>query len=223
LFPAVRERDIKLAKLLLSKADIVNGVNAKNQSALHIAVQQDDIEMATFLLAEGANINCKDATGKTPLHLAVEAATKNKKYDMVQFLISKNANPKAKDIFGKSPEDYTKRNEKLLESLQKKVLPGRPSRPRDFTNMPKRAPAPTNNDQLTACKAFKATVVKFFNKAGNVTYDKTTPSIYEYLYTEEDKTTTVHDITSETYKAAEKATYTWIHLPANNVSPLYVI
>ncbi|KAI5820040.1 hypothetical protein BZA77DRAFT_125803 [Pyronema omphalodes] len=174
--------------------------------------------MATFLLAEGANINCKDATGKTPLHLAVEAATKNKKYDMVQLLMSKNANPRVEDECGESPEGYAKGNEKLLESLQKKILPGRPSRPRDFTNMPKRAPAPTNNDQLTACKAFKATVVKFFNKAGNVTYDKTTPSIYEYLYTEEDKPAPVPDGDSKAFKTTQKATYTWIHLPANNTA-----
>jgi hypothetical protein len=223
LFPAVRERDIKLVKLLLSKADIVNGVNGKDQSALHIAVQQDGIEMATFQLAEGAYINRTDAAGKTPLHWAVEAATKNKKYDMVRLLISKNADPKVEDTYEKSPEHYAKENQELLEFLQNKVLPGRPSRPKDFTNMPKRAPAPEDKEKLTACKAFKATVVKFFSEEGNVTYDKKTPSVYEYLYTEENKPIPVPHGNSKTIKTPEKATYTWIHLPANNVSPLSAI
>ncbi|KAI5791491.1 ankyrin repeat-containing domain protein, partial [Pyronema domesticum] len=97
---------IKLVKFLLSKADIVNGVNEKGESALHITVQQDSFEIATLLLAEGADINRGDHTGKTPLHLAVEYPADKKKDDMVRLLISKNANLTAVDKLGQSPEHY---------------------------------------------------------------------------------------------------------------------
>lgn len=63
---------VEMAELLLSKdAKMIDGVNNKGESVLHLAVKRNKLELVKYLISKGVNINLKDSEGNTPLSLAV--------------------------------------------------------------------------------------------------------------------------------------------------------
>lgn len=74
---AAREGLKDVCNALIDQAEkaekpLVNNLNCKNMTALHLAVQQNQCEAVELLLKRGAKPNVKDGTSFFPIHYAVE-------------------------------------------------------------------------------------------------------------------------------------------------------
>jgi ankyrin repeat protein len=103
LYHAVKRRNIKLVKLLLSYGAKVNHIDFWGQTPLHLSVYEGDIEMIKLLLEKGANVNfCDYKQNKTPLHLICSSTllSKEKRIIIAKLLVEKGANINACDEEG---------------------------------------------------------------------------------------------------------------------------
>lgn len=67
---AIRENNIKMAKLLLEAGVPVNGADDRGKTPLHMAVSYGDLDIVRLLLDHGANVNQEDREGISPIDLA---------------------------------------------------------------------------------------------------------------------------------------------------------
>ena len=95
LFLAVRNNDVGIARLLLSKGADVNTKNNQNgMTPLHIAAQEGHRSMVVLLLASGADANVQNARGITPLVLA----RRRGHTEIVEMLTKASEEQQAKEI-----------------------------------------------------------------------------------------------------------------------------
>lgn len=93
-----------LALLIPNLKKVINQIDSKGVSALHLAaISSDNLAAAELLLKNGANVNIVDTEfGNTPIF----AAAAFNQTEMVKFLISKGAKLNAKNKAGETPLKY---------------------------------------------------------------------------------------------------------------------
>lgn len=99
---AIREKDPKIAELLIEKADI-NLQDDNGNSPLHTAIMQDKDEITELLLKKNADVNVtgtyKTIKNQTPLYQAIIKG----KFDLAEKLLKKKADPNIADSEGSFP------------------------------------------------------------------------------------------------------------------------
>ena len=98
LIQAVKNKDIKLVRLLLKQRADVNASQGDGATALHWAAYVDDLTSADLLIRSGASVNAVNDDGATPLHLACT----NRSAPMVERLLAAGANANAKLLNGET-------------------------------------------------------------------------------------------------------------------------
>ena len=145
---AVRERDgTKATDVLESRPAVINGRNAKGETALTIVIARNDDLWTKFLIGKGADVNLPDSRGNTPLMTAARVgyteavdlliqlgakvdatnkmgetalilAVQQRQLNAVKLLLGKGANPDRKDAAaGYSARDYAKRDTRNRDIL----------------------------------------------------------------------------------------------------------
>jgi len=99
-FAAARQRRLNDMQTILSRGDflaseIIEFVNADEQTALHVAAHAGNVPIVNFLLDKGANIEAKDKYSYTAAHHAAEMGH----MDVLRVLIIRGANINAKAIY----------------------------------------------------------------------------------------------------------------------------
>lgn len=77
----------------------VDAMNAKGETALHIACRRNDMDMAKILLERDANVNSKSDDYNSPLH----ELTENDNQELAELLIKHGANVNIRDKIGWTP------------------------------------------------------------------------------------------------------------------------
>lgn len=88
LMLAVKNNNIEVVKLLISKGADVNAIDEFGRSALFFAVSKDNIAIAKILINNGADVNIESKLNQTALMLAID---KNNK-DMINLLTNGDKN-----------------------------------------------------------------------------------------------------------------------------------
>ena len=99
LLSAVRSRNVRLVRELLSKGADVNARDKHCETALMLAVESPSTALSQALIAAGADVNARDVVGWTALHSAVDAGNASQ----VRLLLSKQADIEAADENGWTP------------------------------------------------------------------------------------------------------------------------
>jgi uncharacterized protein len=99
LIEAVKARDAKAVRALISKKVDVNKTEPDGTTALHWAVENDDLELTTMLLQTGAKAQAANRHGMTPLHLAAT----NGNGAIIERLITAGAAPNIATPGGETP------------------------------------------------------------------------------------------------------------------------
>jgi len=100
LFAAVKRGDITRVESLIKKnSDIVNSIDSKRETPLHVAAREGHEAVVTLLISRGADVNAINEYGRSALHLAAI----NKKLKTVEALIAAGADANNKDRNGDKP------------------------------------------------------------------------------------------------------------------------
>jgi ankyrin repeat protein len=222
LFLAVRGRNADAVQLLLDAgADPEAFVHELDPpTALHLASLNDDTDVMQRLLDAGAKVDPRDIDGATPLFRAVEQVN----LDAAQLLLRRGANTHIWRTDGISQLDAARGNKDMLNLLRKeRVWKGPriavgddddnddddPEQPFTILN-PSPPPPQTDRNKMVACQGFDAIVTEFYTSGEQEVMTQQTPSIYALLYS--------HGPGAFRSKMGDEApTFTWYHLPANNV------
>jgi ankyrin repeat protein len=81
---------------------VINQVDSRGRTLLHIAVGNAQTGMTSLLLRNGSDPNAVDSNGQTPLHIAVL----NQAANIVSALVENRADKSITDRNRKTPEDY---------------------------------------------------------------------------------------------------------------------
>lgn len=219
LYIAAEQGNQTITKLLLQYNAQVESLNSTNKTtALFQACEGGHIETAQILLDHGSNIDAKRSDGQTPLFRAV--ALGNLK--LTELLLRHGANKEIRLPDGKSVTDFAEDNPAIKLALDiDQVLQGpaivTPKRGPETQLGPVRSLPPPSDDEvdkLNACHGFQATVVQFFVGEREQRIQLST-SIYELLYGK--GPTALLNSAREGKIASQEPSFTWYHLPANNV------
>ena len=105
LFQNCVKGDTEKVREFISKSDsrlIIEAVDERKQSPLHLCSQRGHITLVEYLLLKGFNPNARDRTLKTPLHLACQYGHEV----IADALIKYGALIEVKDSCGRSPFHY---------------------------------------------------------------------------------------------------------------------
>ena len=99
---AIREKDPKIAEILIEKADI-NKQDKKGNSPLHTAILQEKFELADLLIEKNADVNVtglyRTVKNQSPLYQAIIKGN----FDLAKKLLEKKADPNITDSEGSFP------------------------------------------------------------------------------------------------------------------------
>lgn len=217
LFIAAEKGLIGMMELLLSNEASVESQTDLSQPTALIRACEKGHEAAIQLLVEaGANIEARRADSYTPLFIAVASANES----LVKYLLQHGADKGSRLADGKTVEDCAQGNDSLLELLREDhLLQGPEIGPKKKTSEPefKHVHPPTEPDdtaQLSAAQSMQATIVTFFIGPREQRSQPIYVSVYDLLYGRGP------DAILETFTANARSspTFTWYHIPANNVS-----
>jgi hypothetical protein len=205
-------------ELLLSNgADVDSKTDLTDTTALMRACEGGQMA-AVQLLVEGygANIEARRRDEYTPLFIAVESANES----LVRYLLEHGAQKTKSLSNGRTMTDCAKGNDSLLELLRKGHLLQGPeigTEPRlpEPQFKPVHPPArPDDMTQVSAAQSMQATIVGFFIGRREQRSRPISVSVYDLIYGNGP------DALFKTYtvNAQSEPTFTWYHLPANNVS-----
>ncbi|BGP17740.1 hypothetical protein JCM10213_005321 [Rhodosporidiobolus nylandii] len=94
---------VDIANLYLARYPfVVEWVNSRGQTPLHVAAMKGEAEVAQLLVDQGADINAPDLDGSTPLHYASSYGRRS----VVKLLIDLDCQTDAKNNQGFSAADY---------------------------------------------------------------------------------------------------------------------
>lgn len=202
---AARSADEELLrKLAKSPGADINVTDVDGQTALHLAILDHDDTAANQLLRHGADPNGPTPDGREPIFLAAEGGSAG----TVRLLLDRGAH------FHPRLLDVAKDNEEMTEILNREAILRRP-RIRHHTQAIEAGwpPAvPNDRDRLVACRGFKATIMDFFTEPKHEHSPPKTVSVYDLLYGPGPKA-----LRSPPENPKNKLSFTWYHLPANNV------
>ena len=223
-----------LAEMLLTRAEgpkaLIDAVESRNKTALHIATAHDRDDIVELLLRHHADVNSKSDGGWTPLHNACDKGCEK----IVRILLKAGANLNDQLLNGITPLHLAAQggHRDVVECLMER--PDLKRRTRDtFGSTPflraaqfKRKDivqllSPVNyiealsEDAVGACKGFEATIVDFGNFHNGNRVKKVT--MFDLLYGRDPENPRKHAVEAfpDNIKAAN---FRWIHLPANNVA-----
>ncbi|KAH7303197.1 ankyrin repeat-containing domain protein [Stachybotrys elegans] len=218
LFYAVEGRHSHVVKLLLERnADPDARSSGEPPTALHLTAENGDIETMRALLEGGAQVDPRDFDGATPLFQTVTSGN----IEGTKILLQHGASVRIWRSDRQSVFDLADGNKEMLELLKAdRVLRGPRIRdPKgggdggvDSTILkPPRLPAENNENVMTACMGFDATIINFFTSGDHEEYIPKTASIYELLYSHGPGAIRSH-------LGGREPNFTWYHLPANNMT-----
>lgn len=217
LFIAAGKGLIDMMELLLSNGASVESQTNLTQPTALIRACECGHEAAVHLLVEaGANVEARRWDGYTPLFIAVASANES----LVKYLLQHGADKRSRLPDGKTLEDCAQGNDSLLALLREDhLLQGPEIGPRKRSSKPEfkfvHPPAePDDAVQLSAAQSMQATIVTFFIGRREQRSQPISVSVYDLLYGRGP------DAISKTYTANARSspTFTWYHIPANNVS-----
>lgn len=99
---AIQNKDPKMAKILIEKADI-NMKDDLGNSPIHLAIKNDKEEILDSLLEKNADVNNGGLSNKTKNQTALYVAVLKGREDLVQKLLDKGADPNIADSEGAYP------------------------------------------------------------------------------------------------------------------------
>src|SRR6266487_1034357 len=92
----------EIKKDVLDDPTLVNALNDRGESHLHIAVVNNYVSLISWLLDHGADINIKDRTGETPLNTAI-IWDRTADASVIRLLLKSGADVKSGDDYGNTP------------------------------------------------------------------------------------------------------------------------
>lgn len=216
LFIAAENGLTGMVELLLSNGASVESQTHLNQSTALVRACEEGHEAAVQLLVEaGANVEARRPDGYTPLFIAVASANKS----LVKYLLQHGADKESRLADGTTMRDRAQGNDSLIALLEDDhLLQGPEIGPRQRSSklqlLVRPPEEPDDTTQLSAAQSMQATIVTFFIGRREQRSQPISVSVYELLYGKGP------DALAETYtaNATTSPTFTWYHLPANNVS-----
>lgn len=208
---------IGMMRLLLSNGASVEAQTDLTQLTALTRACENGNEAAVQLLVEaGANMEARRWDGYTPLFIAVASANES----LVKYLLQHGADKRSRLANGTTMEDCAQGNDSLLALLREDhLLQGPEIGPRQRSSQPEfkfvHPPAePDDAAQLSAAQSMQATIVTFFIGRREQRSQPISVSVYDLLYGKGP------DAISKPYTTNAKSspTFTWYHIPANNVS-----
>lgn len=206
-----------MMELLLSNGASVESQTDLNQPTALTRACEEGHEAAVHLLVEsGANVEARRRDGYTPLFIAVTSANEG----LAKYLLQHGADKTSRLADGRNLEDFAQGNDSLLALLREDHLLQGPEigpKPRSsklqfkFVRPPEE---PKDTTQLSATQSMQATIVNFFIGRREQRSQPISVSVHDLLYGKGP------DGVSKTYTANARSspTFTWYHIPANNVS-----
>lgn len=217
LFIAAEKGLTGMMELLLSNgASVESQNNSAQPTALTRACEEGHEGAVQLLVESGANVEARRRDGYTPLFIAVASANES----LAKYLLQHGADKRSRLADGRTLEDLAQGNDDLLALLREDhLLQGPEIRPKQrssklqfkFVRPPEE---PNDTTQLSAAQSMQATIVNFFIGRREQRSQPISVSIYDLLYGKGP------DGVSKTYTASARSspTFTWYHIPANNVS-----
>lgn len=103
---AVKRRDLKMVKLLITNDADIDSQDKKGFSPLYYAVLQNRVKIARFLLNNEADPNLANQIGNAPIH---NIAYRNR-FEMLDLFINYDVNLKLKNKYGLLPYHFAQKN-----------------------------------------------------------------------------------------------------------------
>lgn len=210
---------IRIMEVLLSTgADVESQTHLTEPSAL-IRACEEGHEAAVQVLVEGygANIEARRMDGYTPLFIAIESANES----LVKYLLEHGANKSSVLPDGRTVMNCAEGNDSLLALLRKDLLLQGPEIGTE-QRLPEpqferiRPPLGPDDDttQWSAAQKMQATYIAFVIGRREQRSRPISISVYDLLYGKGP------DALAKEYTATARSepTFTWYHIPANNVS-----
>lgn len=206
-----------MMELLLSNgASVESQTDLTQPTALTRACEEGHGAAVQLLVESGANVEARRRDGYTPLFIAVASANEI----LAKYLLQHGADKRSRLADGRTLEDFAQGNDSLLALLREDhLLQGPEIGPKQrssklqfkFVRPPEE---PDDTTQLSAAQSMQATIVNFFIGRREQRSQPISVSIYDLLYGKGP------DGVSKTYTASARSspTFTWYHIPANNVS-----
>lgn len=228
LFIAAEKGFAKIVELLATRASIESLNDMQNSTALIRACEENQIAVVKILIERGANIEAKRSDGWTPLLIAISSRNQ----DLLKYLLQHGADKTVVSEDGVSAERLAEDDEEITKILNQNFLLQGPkigakrSVP-EPQPMNVRAPEKPREYKLAACEVFQAEVVQFFIGRHEQRSQPVRVSIYELIYGKGPDALfspplmspplASPDSSRASNTARGKPTFTWYHLPANNV------
>lgn len=99
LMLSAERKDLRLARLLVSKGASLSPASNRGATALMISSQRGFLEVTNLLVEKGADLDAADEVGKTALHLAIEG----QHFGVVQGLLNAGASSTRRIADGRTP------------------------------------------------------------------------------------------------------------------------
>lgn len=228
LFIAAEKGFTKIVELLATRASIESLNDMQNSTALIRACEENQIAVVKILIERGANIEAKSSDGRTPLLIAISSRNQ----DLLKYLLQHGADKTAISGDGVSAERLAEDDEEITEILKQNfLLQGPKIGAKRIVSEPKpthvRAPEKPGEYKLAACEAFQAEVVQFFIGRREQRSQPVRMSVYELIYGKGPDALFSPPLMSPPLASPDssrasnttrgKPTFTWYHIPANNV------
>lgn len=217
LFIAAEKGLLDMMELLLSNgASVESRTDSTQPTALIRACEQGHEAAVQLLVEAGANIEARRPNGFTPLFVAVTSANES----LAKYLLQHGADKTSTLAGGTTVMDCAQGNDSLLALLREDhLLQGPEIGPKQrssklqfkFVHPPAE---PENAAQLSAAQSMQATIVSFFIGRREQRSQPISVSVHDLIYGQGP------DAVSKTYTTSARSspTFTWYHIPANNVS-----
>lgn len=224
LFIAAENGNTAIVELMAKwKASIESPNDIFHSTALLTACQRGHIEVVRLLLQLGADLEARLADGQTPLFLATASGD----IALTQLLLQNGADTARKLKDGRTLIDVAEQNKPIVALLQRDyLLSGPKTAPRmdQSTQSARRVRCPRppsleEPEKLRACNAFDASIVQFFIGETEQRSKPVAVPVYDLLYGKGPVS-----IMADAHQHSgtdEKPSFTWYHLPANNVLQLF--
>jgi ankyrin repeat protein len=108
IWALLRDDDLGVAKLLISRGADVNVKDAMGHSVLHWVCAFGSVRAADYLIERGVAPNAVDQEGITPLHVSAWRGSP----ELARLLVAAGADPNALTTEGETPLDWARSNQK---------------------------------------------------------------------------------------------------------------
>lgn len=231
LLIAAEKGFLRIVELLATSAALEAFNDVDHSTALIRACEEGHETVVKFLIERGANIEAKGRNGWTPLLFSV--ASRN--HNLVKYLLQHGADKAITSEGCDTLVDLAKGDDELLKILAQDYLLQGPeigakkSDPELHFKYVRAPEKPIHFDRLHACEAIHAEVIQFFISQREQRSQPISVSIYDLIYGKGPKALFSPSPTSPPFASSgsprtgnatgnrKQPTFTWYHIPANNV------